>query len=298
MPDGHLAAGDVASGHVAAYRRDGFAIVRGVFDRVEVAALAEAFDRQRAEGLRLGRSWRHGNRCYRVAEDPHAGRVVTMVQWGAYADAVLARFRNHPRLLPIVAPLIGRDLKQIINQCHWKPPGALEVDYNFHQDVRFRRPRAAFRNLARSYLQTGIAVDRHDASNGAMRVAPGSHRLGEIAALGDGVVLGRGRGDAALGAAGIDPRRLVALELEPGDVALWHPFTVHGSGPNGDVGGQGGERRFYLNSYVRAGDCDRGEWAYRDGAPAALAEPVLVHYEALYTRPEPHYLEGGSPPPD
>lgn len=290
MPDGHLAARD----HVAAYHHDGFAVVRGVFGRAEIAELAAAFDRQRAEGLRLGRSWRHGNRCYRLAEDPRAGRVVTMVQWASYADPVLARYRNHPRLLPIVAPLIGRDAKQIINQCHWKPRGAAAVDYNFHQDVRFRRPRMAFRNLARSYVQTGIAVDRHGAASGAMQVLPGSHLMGEIAALGDGIVLGHGRGDGALRDLGMDPARLISLELEPGDVALWHPYTVHGSGPNT----ADGERRFYLNSYVRAEDCDRGEWAFRDGAPVALAEPVLVHYEELYTRPEPHYLDHGNPPPD
>lgn len=298
MPDGRLAARGQDEAHVSAYRRDGFAVVRGVFAPSEVAELAQAFDRRRAEGLRLGRSWRHGNLCYRVAEDPKVGRVVAMLQWGAYADPVLAAYRNHPRMLPIIAPLVGRDVKQIINQCHWKPQGAVAVDYNFHQDIRFRRPRSAFRNIARSYVQTGIAVDPHAAANGAMRILPGSHRLGEIAALGDGVVLGRGRGDAVLRAAGIDPAGLVALGLEPGDVALWHPFTVHGSGPNDDAGGQGGERRFYLNSYVRAADCDRGEWAFRGGRPVALGEPVLVHYEELYTRPEPHYVEGGSPPPD
>jgi ectoine hydroxylase-related dioxygenase (phytanoyl-CoA dioxygenase family) len=94
--------------------------------------------------------------------------------------------------------------------------------------------------------------------------------------------------------AGIDPDRLVDLTLEPGDVAFWHPCTVHGSGPNRGSD----QRRFYLNSYVRAPDCDRGEWAFRAGKPVALSgDPVLVHYEALYTRPEPHYLDS-IPPAD
>jgi len=273
--------------HVAAYRRDGYVVVRGVFGRADIAALAQAFDRQYAEGLRLGRSWRHGNRCYRVADDPAAGRIVPMVQWAAYSDPVLERYRTDARILAILAPLLGRDLKQIINQCHWKAPGAAAGDFNYHQDVRFRRPRDAFRELAASYIQTGIAVDAHVRLNGAMRVAPGSHRLGEIPVLGEGAVLGAGRGDAPLAAAGIDPSALVDLELAPGDVAFWHPFTVHGSGPN-----RGTDlRRFYLNSYVRADACDRGEWAFRAGDPVPLGQPRLVHYEALYTRPEPHYLD-------
>jgi Phytanoyl-CoA dioxygenase (PhyH) len=77
------------------------------------------------------------------------------------------------------------------------------------------------------------------------------------------------------------------VELEPGDVALWNVYLVHGSGPNITSG----DRRFYLNGYVRAADCDRGEWAFRDGEPAALGAPTLVHYDDLFERPEPHYIE-------
>ena len=50
----------ISAEHVDAYRRDGFAVVRGVFGRGEVAALVQAFDRQRSSALAKGRSWRHG----------------------------------------------------------------------------------------------------------------------------------------------------------------------------------------------------------------------------------------------
>src|SRR3546814_20617854 len=69
--------------------------------------------------------------------------------WPAWIDPVLERVRRDPRLLEILAPLIGRDLKQIINQLHWKPPGA-RAEFGFHQDSRSRRPREAYRELARS----------------------------------------------------------------------------------------------------------------------------------------------------
>jgi ectoine hydroxylase-related dioxygenase (phytanoyl-CoA dioxygenase family) len=288
-PDAPLSAGVAA--HVAGFRRDGYAVVRGVFAPAEIAELKRAFDRERAAALRRPRNWRHGNLCYRVADDPVLGRIATMAQWPAYHDPVLARFRADPRLLAILEPLVGRDLKQIINQCHWKPPGAAAVDYAYHQDVRFRRPRAAFRNLDTAYVQTAIAVDPHRRGNGGMRVIPGSHRLGEIAALGEGTVLGKGEGAAKLVAAGLDPATLVDLELAPGDVGLWGPFLVHGSGANRGSD----ERRLYLNSYVRAQDCDRGEWAFRAGRPVPLGAPQLVHYEELYTRPGPHYLESAPP---
>ena len=94
-------------GHVTAYRRDGYAVVRGVFGPADLAALSEAFDRQKAEGLKLGKSWRHGNRCYRLNDDPATGLGVTMVQWPSYADPVLARYRNDPRLLAIDTAVMG-----------------------------------------------------------------------------------------------------------------------------------------------------------------------------------------------
>jgi ectoine hydroxylase-related dioxygenase (phytanoyl-CoA dioxygenase family) len=273
--------------YVEHYRDHGFAVVRGVFDAEEVAALAAAFDRIYARGLGYERSFRHQNVCFRLGRDPALGRVVRMVQWPSYFDAALDAVRLDRRMLQIVAPLIGADLKQIINQMHWKPPGAREVGFGLHQDVRFRRPREAYRDIAGSYVQTGIAVDRHSAANGAMLVYPGSHRMGELAFPERGRVMD---GDVALGdlqALGLDPAALVPLELAPGDVALWSPYTVHGSGANTTDG----DRRLYLNGYVTAANCDRGEWTFRDGTPCPLGEPVLVHYEELYTRPEPHYLD-------
>jgi ectoine hydroxylase-related dioxygenase (phytanoyl-CoA dioxygenase family) len=161
------------------------------------------------------------------------------------------------------------------------------ADFAFHQDVRFRRPREAYHNLAESYVQTGIAVDRHSRASGAMRLLPASHRLGEIALAGNRRVADTAASEQTLLEAGLDPSRLVDLALEPGDVALWNSYTVHGSGPN--VTAQ--DRRLYINGYVRAADCDRGEWAWRAGLPCPLGPPQLVHYEALHERPEPHYLD-------
>ncbi len=270
-----------------AYARDGFAVVRGVFDADEAAELAAAFDRHYADGLKHRASFRHKNFHVRVADDAAIGRTVRMVQWPSYSDPVLNRFRRDRRLLAIVAPLIGDDVKQIINQMHWKPPGAAGGDYAFHQDSRFRRPREAYRNLGQAYVQTGIAVDPHTRASGAMRLHPGSHLLGDIDLSPRGSILGAGDAEDALAAAGLDPSRLIDLELEPGDVALWHPHMIHGSGPNRSDR----DRRLYINGYVRAADCDRGEWTWRGGEPVELGEPALVHYEDLHRRPEPHYVD-------
>lgn len=263
------------------YRRDGYAIVRGVFPPGAIAELSAAVDEVHAEGLALGASFRYGNLNYRVDGDE-----VRMVQWASYHNVVLDRFRIAARIGATLFPLIGDDVKQIINQVHWKKPGG-KGDFAFHQDSRFRRPDSAYRNLGTSYVQTGLAIDRHDAASGAMRILPGSHRAGPIelgtsgSSVMDSVVE-----TEALSAAGLDPTHLVDLELEPGDLALWSPYLVHGSGSNAS----GHYRRFYINGYVRAEDCDRGEWAFRRGQPQPLGpRPNLVHFEELYERPGPHF---------
>ena len=202
-----------------------------MFDRQEVGELSLAFDRLYARALGYGASFRHQNVLFRLGDDPNLGRIVRMVQWPSYVDPVLARYRNDPRMLAILSPLLGDDLKQIINQMHWKPPGAQAVEWGYHQDIRSRRPREAYRSPATSYIQTGIAIDPHGEDNGAMTMVPGSHRLGELSAAG-GPVMDRALSDRDLVDLGLDPGNVVHLRLDPGDVAFWHLHTIHGSGPN------------------------------------------------------------------
>ena len=47
----------------------------GVFDATEVTAMAAAFDRIHAQASALGRSWRHRNVHFRLADDAALGSV-------------------------------------------------------------------------------------------------------------------------------------------------------------------------------------------------------------------------------
>jgi ectoine hydroxylase-related dioxygenase (phytanoyl-CoA dioxygenase family) len=271
------------------YNEHGYAVVRGVFAPAEVEELRAAFARMHAEAMSHPRSWRHRNTLFRTSRDAKVGRIVRLVQWPSYSDEVLQRYRTDSRVGDIIAPLVGRDVKQIINQLHWKPRGAAMAEFGYHQDIRFRRPRTAYRDPQSNYVQTGIAVDAHTAATGAMTVLPGSHRLGELDMKINGSVAQTALADDDLIKIGLDPKSVVSLDMEPGDVALWHLDLLHGSGPNTEAP----DRRFYINGYVRAEACDRGEWAFKNGKPCALGEPVLVHYEDLHTRPGPYDVEEG-----
>jgi ectoine hydroxylase-related dioxygenase (phytanoyl-CoA dioxygenase family) len=271
---------------LAHYWRDGYAVVRGFFSAAEIVEIGAALDQLYAEGVEHGRCFRHGNLFYTVAREREGSEpLVRMVQWPSYHQRVLNGVRLDTRFVDLLEPLIGVDLKQIINQVHWKAPGSLG-DFAWHQDSRFRRPAEAYRNLATSYVQTGLAIDPHTWESGCMRIVPRSHLRGELDMDCSKKALGTAMNDDALEAVGFSSDDVVDLLLEPGDLALWSPYLVHGSGKN--VSDH--KRRLYINGYVRAGDCDRGEWAFRDGEPVPFGpRPALVHYDDLYKRPEPHY---------
>jgi hypothetical protein len=272
--------------YVAGYHREGYAIIRGLFTPAEVERIGAAIDQVHAEGVAHGRSFRHGNLFYNVSQDPRGGPSVRMVQWPSYHQPVLNDVRLDRRMAEVLEPLIGRNLKQIINQIHWKVKGGAG-DFAWHQDSRFRLPEWAYRNLGFSYVQTGLAIDPHRPESGCMRFIPRSHLRGDLKLDDSEEVLGASLQDAVLLEARLSPTDVVELVLDPGDLALWSPYLVHGSGTNRSDH----RRRLYINGYVRAEDCDRGEWAFRDGQPLPFGrEPALVHYEALRERGEPHYV--------
>ena len=275
-------------GDLEQYWRNGYAVIRRFFSADEIADISDTLDQLYAEGVAHGRCFRHGNLFYNVARERDGSEtLVRMVQWPSYHQPALNNVRLDPRFARLLKPLIGRDLKQIINQVHWKAPGSLG-DFAWHQDCRSRRPPSAFRNLATAYVQTGLAIDAHTPESGCMRFIPHSHLRGDLHMDCSRKSLGRAMTDDALGSVGLSESDAIDLLLEPGDLALWSPYLVHGSGKNQS----NHKRRFYLNGYVRAQDCDRGEWAFRAGLPVPLGpKQALVHYEELHERPEPHYTD-------
>lgn len=284
--------------HVRDFRDNGFAIVRGFWPKDELTHLTEAVDAVHAEAMTHPASFYHKNLCFELLNDPVLRRkIVVQAYWFAWINEVLEAQRRHPRYLELLEPLLGRDIKQIANQIHWKPPGAAYSDYRFHQDLRFREKPEAFSNLETASITAALAVDPMTEENGALRFFPGSHKLGYLGlseggpALNDGGERRTGPSkDDELIAAGLDPADQIAAELEPGDLVLWGLFTVHGSRNNTS---KTLDRRIILNSYMRAADSpDRGEWAFRDGVSTPLGdEPKLCKNEQLYTRPDPYHSE-------
>src|SRR5271168_5370129 len=267
----------------------GYAVVRGFLSPPETAEISAEVHRMYQEGLRHHATYRDKNLLFEVLDDPKAKRrVVLQAHWTAWLSPFMEQIRRSEQYFRVLQPFLGADIKQISHQVHWKPPGAKYTSYRFHQDARFREGNVKDFGYLRSTVTTGLAIDRQTVENGALRVFPKSQRLGYLGLSDDGPIMVGQTQDEELRRAGLDPKSMVTCEMNPGDLLLWTLYTVHGSAPNvSDY-----DRRFMINSYLRASDSDRGEWAFRGGISTALGtEPQICKYEQLKERPGPFYTE-------
>ncbi|MEY2753673.1 MAG: hypothetical protein RJB65_31 [Actinomycetota bacterium] len=283
-----LAASVVDDAH-AHYREHGYAIVRGFLDPTEVVELREHVAALYRTGLEHPVTFRHGNLAYEILPEQHFGqRYMIQAYWSAWADPYFDVLRSHPHYLQLLEPLLGRDIKQVTHQIHWKPPGARLTGYRFHQDLMFREARHAYDDIVRDTVNVGLAIDRATPENGCLRIVPGSHRMGYLGLSdnGSGSIMKGLTLEDELRGVGIDPGSIVDVELEPGDIALWGLLTVHGSLPNDSDH----DRAFGISSYVNGARSQRGEWAFRDGEAQRLgAVPQVCKDERLHERLEPHH---------
>lgn len=270
------------------YFKDGYAILRDVFANFEIEEISNEINRLKEEGMKHPSSYRHGNILYLLNNDPVLGKILRFMHWPSYTSKILDKYRTDQRLMEIIQPIVGNNLKQIGNQIIWKTPEATSTTYSFHQDSQFRRPVSSYRRLGESYIQVSLAIDHHTPESGCVKIVKGSHRNGSINFDFNKSVFKGEYSLSEIERLGYEAKDVIDLVLEPGDLALWSPFTIHGSDSNNTKF----DRRSYLNGYVNARNCDIGEWAFKDGKPCKLGAQKMVQYIDIFKRPEPHYIKG------
>jgi hypothetical protein len=198
----------------ADYDRDGFVVVRGLFDPALMREAAVEADRLLADCAHLKSA--KNLRC-RWQTDVFTG-ACTFETFDPVIDIglVCARLALHPRLLDLLATLYGEPAHLFKDKLIYKPPGV--KGYGLHQDW------IAWPGFPRSFLTVLVPFDAADRDNGCTVVYPGYHRAGPLAPQ-DGQY-------HELPAGTVDEARAVHLTLEPGDVAVFGGFTPHRSDPN------------------------------------------------------------------
>ncbi|MFZ9629538.1 MAG: phytanoyl-CoA dioxygenase family protein [Ilumatobacteraceae bacterium] len=274
---------------VEQFHDEGYAIVRGFLPPDEVAELQRKVAELYEVGIQHPCTYRHGNLSFEILPERHFGqRYLIQAYWYAWVDEYFDRMRSHPAFLDVLEPLLGRNIKQVTHQLHWKPPGARVSGYRFHQDLMFREATHAYDDVVRDTVNVGLAIDRATPENGCLRIVPGSHRMGYLGLSdnGSGSIMKGLTLEDELVQVGIDPSSIVDVVLEPGDLAMWGLLTVHGSLPNESQH----DRAFAISSYVNADRSQRGEWAFREGEPVLLGPtPQLCKNERLFEQLEPYY---------
>ena len=195
---------------------DGFAIVEDVLDPDEIAALIAALERPR-----------HGDSALRLNGEMFAMRNLLE------AVPEIETLARSAKLRGPVEPVLGRDFRPVrgilfdkIEGANWKVPWHQDVTiavancveavgfgpWSTKSGVLHVQPPAS---VMESMVSVRLHLDECDESNGALRVIPGSHRLGKVR---EGEI-------PALRAA----KREVVCAARAGSALLMRPLLLHAS---------------------------------------------------------------------
>jgi hypothetical protein len=207
MP-GHFTPDDLA-----AYRRDGFLVLKVLFDPEEIGLLRRAAKEDRALDE------------HAFARADGAGGSVRLSLWNHPGDDLYGMFARSRRMVDSVAQLLDDEpyhyhSKMIMKQA--RTGGAWE----WHQDYGYWYENGV---LMPNLCSVFIAVDPATQANGCMQVLRGSHELGRVNHIKIGDQTGA---DPERVAAAAERLELVHVEMQPGDALFFHANLLHRSDQN------------------------------------------------------------------
>jgi hypothetical protein len=234
--------GPLSAPELAAYQRDGYLLLRGVFSPAEISALDAEADRllkrrDLIDSANMRCRWQNHfatDECLFECFDP----VIDISQ-------PCALVAGDERILEPLSAIYGDRAHLFKDKLIFKPPGAR--GYGLHQDY------IGWKNFPRSFVTVLVAIDAADADNGATEVFPGCHHAGYLSPE---------DGDYhEVPPEKVDPSQGVKLELEPGDIAIFGCFTPHRSQPNRS---DRWRRQLYLSYSADADGGNRRERHYQE----------------------------------
>lgn len=214
----------------------GFVVLKRLFNEQEIEQIKKSFDRLQNIALELKTTQEYLGSQF-VVEGSRIDRIV----WMGGAEPALLTYGEDPRILGPCSQLLNVDkFEQLICQGHYKLPGDA-VMFDWHQDCQHRG--AGTQDWIDiegrgSYVQTLMAIDEVTAENGPVSFVPHSTRLGYLE-------LEKQKNPTRF----FEVETAVPLLMQPGDVAFFHPYAIHGSLPNNSSG----PRRVFVNGFAYPG---------------------------------------------
>lgn len=198
---------------LAAYERDGYVLVRRLFDAEEMALLLQ-----------------HARQDPALASSAYGrkdstGLETRLALWNYAGDDLYSMFSRSPRIVNRMEQILGGEVY------HWHTKMMLKEPYvggawEWHQDYGYWYYNGCLYPLLASCL---IAVDRATRENGCLQVIRSSHHMGRIdhGKTGDQAGADLERVNAAL-----QRLELVYIEADPGDALFFHCNLLHRSDQN------------------------------------------------------------------
>jgi ectoine hydroxylase-related dioxygenase (phytanoyl-CoA dioxygenase family) len=198
---------------ISAYHEDGYLFLPGFFDREMIAHVrVNAREDAVLDDASFGRS-------------DGEGGTVRLSLWNHPTDTIYGAIARSSSLVGAIEQLLGEEVyhyhsKMIMKDARTGGAWAWHQDYGYWYQNGALRP-----DLCSAF----IAIDPCTLENGCLQVIRGSHHLGRL----DHQATGE--------QAAIDPERLEAIRqrletrhvlMEPGDLLLFHPNTLHRSDQN------------------------------------------------------------------
>jgi len=198
----------------AAYERDGFVLIRSLFDTEEIALLRGAIETDPQLHASL------------YDRNDASGKSTRMATWNHPGDSVYGLAARSHRVVDTMEEMLGGEVYHYHSKLTAKEPrdgGAWE----WHQDYGYWYHNGCVFPTMASVM---VALDKTTRENGCLQVIRGSHHAGRVE---HGVLPGQ--------QVGADPRRveemlksleLVYAEMEPGDGLFFHANVMHRSDQN------------------------------------------------------------------
>jgi ectoine hydroxylase len=204
---------DANEKQLQAFNRDGFVLVRKLFNPHEIELLNRY---ARADQMIAARA---------TSRSDAQGGTTTLALSNDLEDNLYAAVVRSRRVAANMAKFLGDEVYHYHHKMMLKEPfvgGAWE----WHQDYGY------WYDFGCLYPDMGscfIAVDRANRENGCLQVIPGSHRIGRMNHMKIG---GQTGADPERVAAAIDRLSIEYVEMEPGDGLFFHGNLLHRSDQN------------------------------------------------------------------